>query len=71
MSPSPYSYTLGCEPDSLKTEVEAGTFGASVTGVHTDEVTVGGDRDVLVYTSPDLTAGEETELDGIIAAHTP
>jgi hypothetical protein len=69
--PSPYSYTIDCEPDALKTEIEAGTFGASVTGIYTEEVTVGGDRNVLVHTSPDLTAGEETELDGIIATHTP
>ena len=68
---SPYTYQIDANPASLQTEIEAGSYSASLVGIRTSEVTVGGDRDVEVLTSPDLTAGEETELTDIINAHTP
>jgi len=59
------------DPAALDIEVAAGTFTAKYDYMTTVEESPGGNRTVDVYTTFDLTGSEQTELDGIIAAHTP
>lgn len=67
-----YTYSdMAANPSTLHTELQAASFVADIDALTTNELTVGGNRNVEVDTSRDLTAGEQTELDGIIAAHTP
>lgn len=62
------AYAKSCNPATLDTEIRAGTFSAKVDGLVTHN---SGVDEICVRTTSDLTAGEKTELDGIIAAHTP
>lgn len=61
-------YAKSCNAVTLDTEIRASTFAAKVDGVVTHNAGVAG---IGVECTSDLTAAEKTELDGIIAAHTP
>lgn len=67
---SSHTYNLTANLPKLVEEIEAGTFASSLLGI-ASEVQGDSTRNVTVEASPDLTAGEITELDGIIAAHNP
>jgi len=62
------AYAKACNPDTLDTEVRAGSFVAKIDGLITHN---GGVDSICVKTTSALSGAEKTELDGIIAAHTP
>ncbi len=61
-------YAKSCNAVNLDTEIRAGTFSAKVNGLITHNAGVAG---IIVECNSALTAGEKTELDGIISSHTP
>src|SRR3972149_6628044 len=68
--PATYTYTKDANASALHEAISAASFGAAkFNGVVVDMSTT--PDNLTVHTTDALTAGEQAELDGIIAAHNP
>ena len=64
-----YTYTQAANTPLVNEELATASFASVVDGVKSEPN--GADLDLVIVTTQDLTTGEQTELDALMAAHDP
>jgi hypothetical protein len=67
---SPERNIAACSPSQLMAELNLDSYAASISHLNCNEQS-DGSWNIWLYVSASLTAGEETEYDATLSAHTP